>query len=77
MLPIEMVSHLFPPITLGVHLYANMFAVQAVFVIFTGLTHLLIPVIFYVLGARVCVIQAFVFTMLTAIYITLAVSHDH
>lgn len=77
MLPIEMVSHLFRPITLGVRLYANMFADHAVIDIFTGLTHLVIPVIFYALGALVCVIQAFVFTMLTAIYITLAVSHDH
>lgn len=77
MVLIEMASHLFRPITLGVRLYANMFADHAVIEIFTGLTHLIIPVIFYCLGALVCVIQAFVFTMLTAIYISLAVSHDH
>jgi F-type H+-transporting ATPase subunit a len=77
MLPIEMVSHLFRPITLGVRLYANMFADHTVIEIFTGLTHLVIPVIFYAFGALVCVIQAFVFTMLSAIYISLAVSHDH
>jgi len=77
MLPIEMVSHLFRPVTLGVRLYANMFADHTVIDIFTGLTHFVIPVIFYALGALVCVIQAFVFTMLSAIYISLAVSHDH
>jgi len=34
-------------------------------------------VIFYGLGAFVGMVQAFVFTMLSAIYIALAVSHDH
>jgi len=45
--------------------------------IFTGLTKLGVPVVFYVLGAFVAVVQAFVFTMLSAIYIGLAVSHEH
>jgi len=76
MLPIEMVSQVFRPVSLGIRLYANMFADHAVIEIFTGLTHLVVPVVFYVLGAFVCVVQAFVFTMLTAIYISLALSHE-
>jgi len=43
--------------------------------IFTSLTKLGIPVVFYVLGAFVAVVQAFVFTILSAIYIALAVSN--
>ncbi|TMA41111.1 MAG: F0F1 ATP synthase subunit A, partial [Deltaproteobacteria bacterium] len=43
----------------------------------TDLTKVGVPVIFYVLGAFVAVVQAFVFTMLSAIYIALAVAHDH
>jgi len=77
MLPIELVSHMFRPVSLGIRLYANMYADHEVIGIFTALTKLVIPVIFYVLGAFVCVVQAFVFTMLTAIYISLSVSHDH
>jgi F-type H+-transporting ATPase subunit a len=77
MLPIELVSHMFRPISLGIRLYANMFADHAVIAIFTDLTQWVIPVVFYGLGALVCVTQAFVFTMLTAIYISLGVSHDH
>lgn len=77
MLPIEMVSHAFRPVSLGIRLYANMFADHAVIEIFTGLTHLVVPVLFYLLGAGVCVVQAFVFTMLTAIYISLGLAHDH
>ena len=35
----------------------------------------MIPVIFYCLGFFVCIVQSFVFTMLSAIYISGAVSH--
>jgi F-type H+-transporting ATPase subunit a len=54
-----------------------MAADHQVVAIFTQLTYAVIPVIFYALGAFVSVVQAFVFTMLTAIYIALAISHDH
>jgi F-type H+-transporting ATPase subunit a len=77
MLVVEIFSHLFRPVSLGIRLFANMFADHQVVEIFTGLTKLVIPVVFYVLGAFVAVVQAFVFTMLSAIYIALAISHDH
>jgi len=77
MLIVELFSHSFRPISLGIRLFANMFADHEVVNIFTSLTKLGIPVIFYVLAAFVCVVQAFVFTMLSAIYIALSVSHDH
>jgi F-type H+-transporting ATPase subunit a len=77
MLVVELFSHMFRPISLGIRLFANMFADHQVVEIFTGLTKLGVPVIFYVLGAFVAVVQAFVFTMLSAIYIALAVSHEH
>ena len=77
MVLVEIFSHSFRPISLGIRLFANMFADHEVVSIFTSLTKLVIPVLFYVLGAFVCVVQAFVFTMLSAIYISLSVSHDH
>ena len=77
MLVVELFSHVFRPISLGIRLFANMLADHYVVEIFTGLTKIGIPVAFYGLGAFVCVVQAFVFTMLSAIYIALAVSHDH
>ena len=76
MLVVEVFSHLFRPVSLGIRLYANMFADHQVVEIFTGLTKLGVPVVFYVLGAFVAVVQAFVFTMLSAIYIALAVSEE-
>ncbi len=77
MLVVELFTHVFRPVSLGIRLFANMVADHEVVEIFTGLTKIGIPVAFYALGAFVCVVQAFVFTMLSAIYIALAVSHDH
>jgi len=77
MLVVELFSHVFRPVSLGIRLFANMVADHQVVEIFTGLTKIGIPVAFYALGAFVCLVQAFVFTMLSAIYIALAVSHDH
>jgi F-type H+-transporting ATPase subunit a len=77
MLVVELFGHAFRPVSLGIRLFANMFADHQVVEIFTDLTKAVIPVMFYVLGAFVGVVQAFVFTMLSAIYIALAVSHDH
>lgn len=77
MVVIELLSHSFRPLSLGIRLFANMFADHELISIFTQLTKLGVPVIFYFLGLLVCVVQAFVFTMLSAVYITLAVSHDH
>jgi F-type H+-transporting ATPase subunit a len=77
MLLIEMFSHAFRPVSLGIRLYANMFADHTVVEIFTELTWYVVPVAFLLLGTFVALVQAFVFTMLSAIYISGAVSHAH
>jgi len=77
MLPIELADTLFRPFSLGIRLYANMFADHTVLSIFTGLTRLVIPIAFYALGAIVCVIQAIIFMVLSMSYVRLALSHDH
>ena len=45
--------------------------------IFTELTKVVVPVAFYMLGTLVSVIQASVFTILSIIYVAMAVSHEH
>ena len=47
---IEMFSHMFRPLTLGLRLAFNMFADHLVVGIFTDLTYVVIPVLFYLLG---------------------------
>jgi F-type H+-transporting ATPase subunit a len=74
---IELSSHLFRPISLSIRLFGNMFGDHLVLEIFTGLTKLVIPVLFYILGTLVSIIQAAVFTILSIIYVAMAISHEH
>lgn len=74
---LEGISHFVRPVSLGLRLFGNMFGDHLVLGIFTDLTKIGVPVIFSILGALVSLIQAFVFTLLSIIYIALAVSHDH
>jgi F-type H+-transporting ATPase subunit a len=77
MVPIEMVSHLARPMSLTIRLYANMFAGEKVTMAFLGLTYLVAPVVFMGLHVFVSFLQAYIFTLLTMIYVSSAVSHEH
>jgi F-type H+-transporting ATPase subunit a len=74
---LELFSHGFRPVSLSLRLFGNMMGDHEVIGAFTNLTKLVIPVAFYVLGTLVSVIQAFVFMVLSMIYVALAVSHGH
>jgi F-type H+-transporting ATPase subunit a len=73
---IEVISHLIRPVTLSLRLMANMFADHAVVGIFFLLVPLLVPVPLMLLGVFVSVVQALVFTLMSATYISLAVAHE-
>ena len=75
MVPLEIIDHIVRPLSLGLRLYGNMHGDHLVIEIFTDLTKLFVPIVFYALGTFVCLIQAFVFTLLTIIYVSLAVGH--
>ena len=62
---------------LTVRLYANMFAGDLVTLAFFSLIPVGIPLIFLGLHLGVAVVQAYVFFLLAAIYLSLAVAHDH
>lgn len=74
---LEGVSHLVRPVSLGLRLFGNMFGDHLAVEIFTDLSKLGVPVIFYLLGTLVSLIQAFVFTLLSVIYVAMAISHEH
>ena len=76
-LPLELVLHLARILTLGIRLLANMFADHQVIVIWLGLMPALVPAIFMGLGMLVCFLQAFVFALLTMIYIGQALEEPH
>ena len=73
MLPLELIDNFLRPLTLTLRLTMNMFADHLVLDIFTGLTKLIVPVVFLMLGTFVSLIQAFVFTLLSLVYVALAV----
>jgi F-type H+-transporting ATPase subunit a len=77
MFPIEIVSHLARLLSLTVRLYANMFAGEQVTLVFLRLTKFIGPVIFMGLHVFVGVIQAYIFMLLTMVYVAGAVAHDH
>jgi F-type H+-transporting ATPase subunit a len=74
---LELFSHAFRPVSLSLRLFGNMMGDHEVIGAFIGLTKLVVPVAFYAMGTLVSIIQAFVFTLLSMIYVALAISHGH
>jgi F-type H+-transporting ATPase subunit a len=77
---IELISNMIRPLTLGVRLFANMFADEKIFLEITSLyppfTQILLPLGLLVLAVFVAFVQTLVFTLLSMIYIS-EVSHPH
>jgi F-type H+-transporting ATPase subunit a len=76
MLPIEIISHLARPMSLSLRLFGNISGDHAVVAGFMALVPFVVPSIFMGLGVFVSFMQAFVFTMLSMIYIAGAVVHE-
>ena len=76
-LPLELILHFARILTLSVRLLANMFADHTVVSVWIGLLPVVVPAIFMGLGLLVAVLQAFVFSLLTMIYIGEALAHPH
>ena len=78
MLVIELIGHVFRPVSLSLRLMGNIFADHLLVGIFTSnAPYILVPSALMFFGLLVALVQSFIFTLLTAVYISLAVSHDH
>jgi F-type H+-transporting ATPase subunit a len=77
MIPIELVSHLARPLSLTIRLFANMYAGEQVTMVFLKLTFLFVPAVFMGLHVFVSFLQAYIFMLLTMMYVAGAVSHEH
>lgn len=75
MFAIELVSHLVRPLSLSVRLFGNMTGDHIVLGMFSSLIPLFVPIIFMGLTIFVAFIQAFVFSLLSIVYISLATEH--
>jgi F-type H+-transporting ATPase subunit a len=85
LIPIEVLSYLIRPMTLSVRLFANMMAGHTMLLIFSGFVvalglfgifPLALNIFFILLELLVAVLQAYVFTILTCIYLNDAI-HLH
>ena len=77
MIPIEIISHLARPLSLTIRLFANMFAGEQVTLAFLSLIPFLIPIPFMGLHIFVSLIQAYIFMLLTMVYVGGAIAHEH
>lgn len=72
---LEMIGVLFRPFSLQLRLMANLNGDHMVLGIFSEMVPLLIPCVFLALGIFISVVQAFVFTLLSTVYVGLSVAH--
>lgn len=75
--PVEVVSNLFRLLSLSVRLYANMFVGKLLEEVFGALIPIAVPAAMMGLHVFVSFIQAYIFVLLPAVYISLAVAEEH
>ena len=76
MFPIEIISNLARPLSLTVRLYANMFGGEKVTMAFMGLIPFFIPIPFLALHIFLGALQAYVFALLTMVYVGDVLPHE-
>jgi F-type H+-transporting ATPase subunit a len=74
---IEVIGHLSRPLSLTLRLFGNMNGHELVLIIFFGLAPFLVPLPMMLMGVLVSFIQAFVFMLLTMIYIQGSLEEAH
>jgi F-type H+-transporting ATPase subunit a len=77
MFPIELISHVVRPLSLAIRLLGNMTGDHKVVFTFFTLVPFFVPVPFLFLGLLVTVVQTLVFCLLSMVYISMAIAHDH
>ena len=76
MLPIEIISHFSRPVSLSMRLFCNIFAEELLILIMASIIPFLLPLPFMAVAIFTSLIQAYVFVLLSCIYIAGAVAHE-
>lgn len=76
MIPIEIISHFSRPVSLSMRLFGNIFSEELLIVIMASIIPFLLPLPFMAVAIFTSLIQAFVFVLLSCIYIAGAVAHE-
>lgn len=77
MFPVELISNVFRLLSLSVRLYANMFVGELLEHVFGSLVPIGIPALVMGLHVFVSFIQAYIFVLLPAVYLSMAVAEEH
>jgi len=79
MFPIEIISHFSRVLSLSLRLFGNIFGEELVILILFSIVPFLVPLPMMFLGVITSSLQAFIFVMLTMIYLggAVAVEHEH
>jgi F-type H+-transporting ATPase subunit a len=77
MLPIEIISHISRVLSLSLRLFGNIFGEDLVILILFSIVPFLVPLPMMALGIITSALQAFIFVLLTTIYLGGAVATDH
>jgi F-type H+-transporting ATPase subunit a len=77
MLPVEVISNVFRLLSLSVRLYANMFVGELLEHVFGSLVPIGVPALVMGLHVFVSFIQAYIFVLLPAVYLSMAVAEEH
>jgi len=77
MVPIEIIGHLARPLSLSIRLFGNIKGEDLVLLILAFLVPYIIPVPMMLLALFTSLIQAFVFVLLTMVYISGALEEPH
>lgn len=77
MIPLEIISHLARVLSLALRLFGNIFAEHTATGIFMAMVPFVVPWGMMGIGILGSTIQAFIFIMLTAVYISGAVAEEH
>ena len=76
MVPIEIISHFSRPLSLSMRLFGNIFAEELLILIMASILPFLLPLPFMAIAIITAVVQAYVFVLLSCIYIAGAVAHE-
>jgi F-type H+-transporting ATPase subunit a len=77
MIVVEVISHLARVLSLTIRLFANMFAGDMLTLVFLSLIPIAVPAVFLGLHIAVAFLQAYVFVLLTMVYLAAAVEEAH
>src|SRR5262249_42400513 len=77
MLPIEIISHLSRVLSLSLRLFGNIFGEDLVILILFSIVPFLVPLPLMFLGIITASLQAFIFGLLTTVYVGGAVASEH